>query len=118
MQEEFEDKKKGSESKYRRRTDNTMAKTKVQKDKQRSTKRNYNEKVDNCSVVNEWIMKRKCNKFHQYQQNKQITSHLNSLRTKNNTTTCDVGNPGRGKRHAQKYGCVKSVNEIQILSSL
>ena len=97
-----------------------MAKTKVQKDKQRSTKRNYNEKVDNCSlsVVNEWIMKRKYNKFHQYQQNKQITSHLNSLRTKNNPTICDVGNPGRGKGHAQKYGCVKSVNEIQIPSSL
>jgi hypothetical protein len=37
-QEEFGDTKGVSESVYRRRTDNTMAKRKVQKDKQRSTK--------------------------------------------------------------------------------
>jgi hypothetical protein len=37
-QEEFGDTKGVSESVYRRRTDNTTAKRKVQKDKQRSTK--------------------------------------------------------------------------------
>ena len=37
-QEEFGDTKGVSESVYRRRTDNTMTKRKVQKDKQRSTK--------------------------------------------------------------------------------
>ena len=34
--------KEQSESVYRRRTDNTMAKIKVQKDKQRSTKHTHN----------------------------------------------------------------------------
>ena len=60
-------------------------------------------------------MKRKCNQFHQYQQNEPTTSHLKSLRTKNNTTTCDVGNPGPGKGQAQTYGWVKSVNDLSSL---
>jgi hypothetical protein len=43
-EEEFGDTKGVSESVYRRRTDNTMAKRKVQKDKQRSTKHTYKTK--------------------------------------------------------------------------
>ena len=35
-----------SESVYRRRTDNTMAKGKVQKDKQRSTKQTLKRKIE------------------------------------------------------------------------
>jgi hypothetical protein len=40
-----------------------------------------------------------------------ITSHLNSLNTKK-TMKYDVGNPGPGLGHAQKYGGVEPVNGI------
>jgi hypothetical protein len=44
MKEEFEDIKYHSESVFRRRTENTMAKRKSTKDKQRSTKHTYKTK--------------------------------------------------------------------------
>ena len=49
--------------------------------------------------------------FHKYQQNKKITSHLESF-IKQKTPTCDVGNPGPGLRRTQKCDGVKPVNGI------
>ena len=74
--------------------------------------------MENVKIIG--MMKRKLNsdqQFHQQQQNKTITSHLNT-HTHTRTKKCDVGSLGPGLGNAQKCCGVKPVNVITILTIL